>query len=76
MITPKKNTLKIPLLSALLTICLQAKAQSTIAPKDSVLKQPSPTIFRGVDLSKMSPNERDLVLFMETLSDAEAFELL
>ena len=61
---------------ALLTISLQAKAQSTIAPKDSVLKQPTPTIIRGVDLSKMSPNERDLVLFMETLSDAEALELL
>ncbi|MFM7387829.1 MAG: hypothetical protein ACKO5L_06685, partial [Bacteroidota bacterium] len=59
-----------------LTISLQAKAQSTIVPKDSVLKQPTPTIIRGVDISKMSPNEQGLVMYMETLSDVEAFELL
>ena len=61
---------------ALLTISLHAMAQSTIVPKDSVLKQPTPTIIRGVDISKMSPNEQGLVMYMETLSDVEAFELI
>ena len=51
-------------------------AQNTVVPKDSVLKQPTPTIIRGVDISKMSPNQQGLVMYMETLSDVEAFELL
>lgn len=68
--------MKFYIYTALLTISLQAKAQSTIVPKDSVLKQPTPTIIRGVDISKMSPNEQGLVMYMETLSDVEAFELL
>lgn len=44
--------MKLYICAALLTISLQAKAQSTIVSKDSVLKQPTPTIIRGVDISK------------------------
>lgn len=38
--------------------------------------QTNTNIVRGVDISKASPNEQELIMHMETLTDVEAFEIL
>ncbi len=44
---------------------------------DSIKKiQINPKYVRGIDISKASPNEQGLILYMETLSDKEALEFL
>jgi hypothetical protein len=68
--------MKISLFTVLLMIGLQAKAQDTLVSKDPVVKHPNPTIIRGIDISTASPNQQDFILFMETLSDEQAFEIL
>lgn len=35
-----------------------------------------PVIVRGVDITNASPNEKEFILYMETLSDQEANKLL
>jgi hypothetical protein len=68
--------MKTTIFAAFLMMGLHAKAQNTAAPVDSSLKISNPTIIRGFDISKMSPNEQGLVMYMETLSHEEALELL
>lgn len=48
-----------------------ALQQDTLSLKNTNLK-----IANGKDISTMSPNEQELINFMESLTDEQAFEIL
>lgn len=69
--------MKILLISFVSLFFSTVTAQQIALQQDTLLlKNTNPKIVNGKDISTMSPNEQGLIIFMESLTDEQAFEIL
>lgn len=57
-----------------LTACVTSKSTNCESNVGELENQSH--IIRGIDISKAPPNQQQIILYMETLTDEQAFEFL